>query len=292
MTTSAVVALLACLIAYKALVNKRSHVSRDLIEGKRVVITGASQNIGEELAYQYCRLGANVFITARREEKLREVTQKCMELGASSCGYFPLDMAELTQIPKFIEKANDFLGGIDYLVMNHIMRTLTLEWTSSQENLDYLDKSIKVNYLSYIHLSSAAQRHLTTSGGHLVVISSLAGMTRTLNTTAYGATKAALNRFYDNSRYEMMAHGREGYSITSCMLGLIATESDYSRKRDLKITAYPVNQTAMDIISAAAMKERDAFIPGYTELFYIVQTLLPYRLVDRIFLKFVYGISV
>ena len=38
-----------------------------------MIITGASTGIGEELAYQYARLGANVVITARREQRLKEV---------------------------------------------------------------------------------------------------------------------------------------------------------------------------------------------------------------------------
>ena len=42
------------------------------VKGKNVVITGASTGMGEHLAYQYARLGANVAITARREQKLKE----------------------------------------------------------------------------------------------------------------------------------------------------------------------------------------------------------------------------
>ena len=41
--------------------------------GKNVLVTGASRGIGRELALNYCRMGANVFITARDEKKLKEV---------------------------------------------------------------------------------------------------------------------------------------------------------------------------------------------------------------------------
>ena len=44
------------------------------VKGKNVVITGASTGMGEEIAYQYARLGANVVIAARREQRLKEVT--------------------------------------------------------------------------------------------------------------------------------------------------------------------------------------------------------------------------
>ena len=43
------------------------------VKGKNVIITGASTGIGKQLAYHYARLGANIFITARREQRLKEV---------------------------------------------------------------------------------------------------------------------------------------------------------------------------------------------------------------------------
>ena len=46
----------------------------DVVKGKRVLITGASSGIGEEIAYNYARLGAEVFITARRETRLKEAS--------------------------------------------------------------------------------------------------------------------------------------------------------------------------------------------------------------------------
>lgn len=44
-----------------------------MIEGKKVIITGASQNIGEQLAYEFCKLKAHVFLTSRRASVLEKV---------------------------------------------------------------------------------------------------------------------------------------------------------------------------------------------------------------------------
>ena len=50
--------------------------------GKNVLVTGASRGVGRELALNYCRMGANVVITARDEKKLKEVTDCfCVETG-------------------------------------------------------------------------------------------------------------------------------------------------------------------------------------------------------------------
>ena len=48
-------------------------LSLDAVKGKRVLVTGASTGIGEQLAYHYARLGADVVVTARRENRLKEV---------------------------------------------------------------------------------------------------------------------------------------------------------------------------------------------------------------------------
>jgi hypothetical protein len=50
----------------------------DVLKGKSVLITGASAGIGEQMAYHYAKMGANVLVTARREKKLQEVNRLCI----------------------------------------------------------------------------------------------------------------------------------------------------------------------------------------------------------------------
>ena len=66
-----------------------------MVEGRRVLVTGASSGIGEEMAYQYARMGASVFITARRESRLQRVIEKCRQLGPKTAkyGYVAADMS-------------------------------------------------------------------------------------------------------------------------------------------------------------------------------------------------------
>lgn len=55
----------------------RSYPFLESIKGKKVLVTGASSGIGEQLAYHYARLGADVVITARREKRLEKVSTTC-----------------------------------------------------------------------------------------------------------------------------------------------------------------------------------------------------------------------
>lgn len=65
------------------------------VRGKKVVICGASTGIGEELAYQYAKLGAQLLLVARREEALKKVVARCGELGAQTASYVVADLSSL-----------------------------------------------------------------------------------------------------------------------------------------------------------------------------------------------------
>ena len=65
------------------------------LQGKKVVICGASTGIGEELAYQYAKFGAQLLLVARREAELQKVVARCGELGAQTANYVVADLSSL-----------------------------------------------------------------------------------------------------------------------------------------------------------------------------------------------------
>ncbi|XP_078487013.1 hydroxysteroid 11-beta-dehydrogenase 1-like protein [Ciona intestinalis] len=262
-----------------------------VLKNKRVLITGASQNIGEELATQYAQSGAKIVITARREDKLKEVAAKCLKAGASSVDYIVADMADIEQVKDVVKDAVALLGGLDQLVLNHVTGlNHPGMWNNSQFNLDYAQNSAIVNYVSYIHLSTHAIPHLTESNGNLIVVSSLAGHVPTINTAIYGATKASLNHFYASLRLEMMASGRDPYSITICMMGPIETDrSRWSKFPDkVNMKGNPIDDTAAQIIKAGTTRRSYLFIPWWTKYASAVKAI-PSQVVDRMFLKIFYN---
>ena len=79
------------------------------IRGKRVLVTGASTGIGEQLAYHYARLGARLVITARREHVLKEVVKRCREVGSKDGDYhfIAADMSDMAQTKTVIQVGLD-----------------------------------------------------------------------------------------------------------------------------------------------------------------------------------------
>lgn len=76
----------------------------ETVKGKNVLLTGASTGIGEQMAYEFAKLGANLIITARREGRLREVIAKCEQINPNAkYQFFAGDMSKLEDIDSLVK---------------------------------------------------------------------------------------------------------------------------------------------------------------------------------------------
>ena len=92
------------------------------LEGKRALITGASRNIGREIALTFAREGADLVLNTRQSAKeLDEVSAQCRELGASTVTAV-CDVGDPDAVRKMVDGGVAELGGIDVLVSNVAIR--------------------------------------------------------------------------------------------------------------------------------------------------------------------------
>ncbi|XP_062502140.1 hydroxysteroid 11-beta-dehydrogenase 1-like protein [Corticium candelabrum] len=274
---AAVVALSAYLI-YTVIVDP---VDYKALKGQRVVVCGASTGIGEQIAYEYSKLGARIVITARRAEVLKEVAAKCRELGAEEVYSIPLDLSLVESAERLINESVTLMRGIDILVLNHIMGYYA-HWTSkSVEKLELAEKMFKVNTLSYINIATYALQHLEESGGSIVVVSSFAGKMGIPFTAPYSATKHALHGFFESLRHDLY-YSKSNISVTICVLGFIDTESAIQRAGDtVKVPLLSANETAVAIIRGGALRQREVYYPRSLVLALYVKQFFP-RFLDSI----------
>ncbi|KAM4053912.1 hydroxysteroid 11-beta-dehydrogenase 1-like protein A isoform 2-T3 [Anomaloglossus baeobatrachus] len=87
-------------------------ITPEMVKGKRVIVTGSSTGIGEQIAYRFSEMGAHVMLTARRAKQLQEVAKKCLELGAGSARYVVADMENMTSAQNVAQEAIKQLGRI------------------------------------------------------------------------------------------------------------------------------------------------------------------------------------
>ncbi|KAG9350603.1 hypothetical protein JZ751_024492 [Albula glossodonta] len=243
------------------------------LRGARVLVTGASMGIGEQMAYHYARFGARIIITARKESLLQQVADRCLSLGAQEALYIPADMAQHSDPAKVVRFAVDNLGGLDYLVLNHIGSSPFAMWDGDVEHTRWL---LQVNFLSYLQMTTAALPVLKQSGGTIVIVSSMLGKMCTPFVAPYTATKFAVNGFF-GTIYHELAMQRTNVSLTICTLGLINTESAMEKVRNYtNMTAYPASEAALQIIKAGTTRQRDMFYPWYTFYTTLFRDWFPY----------------
>jgi len=194
----------------------------DIISGKRVLITGASSGIGEQLAYEYSKLGARVMITARRVKLLQAVAERCKELGAGQVVAISSDLGDPSDRIRIVEEVKMQFGGLDQLVVNHAILHVGY-WLGSEENMTSLEHVLNVNFVSYVHLTSLALDLLMESGGSVGVVSSVGGVIALATQTPYVTAKFALQGFYRAFQLEMEARN-VGVSTTLCVIGFVDTD--------------------------------------------------------------------
>ncbi|XP_041098493.1 hydroxysteroid 11-beta-dehydrogenase 1-like protein isoform X2 [Polyodon spathula] len=116
----------------------RDTFESDSLKGARVLVTGASTGIGEQMAYHYARFGAQIVLTARRGAVLEQVVKKCLKLGAEKALYIAADMAVPTDPDRVLKFAAKSLGGLDYLVLNHIGSSPFQMWNGDVDHARWL----------------------------------------------------------------------------------------------------------------------------------------------------------
>ncbi|XP_073881556.1 hydroxysteroid 11-beta-dehydrogenase 1-like protein isoform X6 [Macaca fascicularis] len=230
------------------------------LQGARVLLTGASAGVGEELAYHYARLGSHLVLTAHTEALLQKVVGNCRKLGAPKVFYIAADMASPEAPESVVQFALDKLGGLDYLVLNHIGGVPAGTRARTPQATRWL---MQVNFLSYVQLTSRALPSLTDSKGSLVVVSSLL------------AAKFALDSFFGSLRRELDVQD-VNVAITMCVLGLRDRASAAEAVRGVtRVKAAPGPKAALAVIRGGATRAAGVFYPWRFHLLCLLRRWLP-----------------
>jgi len=89
----------------------------DLLASRTVLITGGGTGLGRSMALRFAELGAKVFLTARRDEPLRQTAEEIRSQGGTAA-WAPCDVRDFAAVEKMMGEASDQFGGVDVLVNN------------------------------------------------------------------------------------------------------------------------------------------------------------------------------
>ena len=186
------------------------------IEGKVVVITGASSGLGEAAARRLAADGAKLVLGARRVDRLQALA-KALSLGETAV--VETDVTRREEVRRLVDQAVKVHGRIDVIVNNAgLMPNSLLE----RLHVDEWDRMIDVNIKGVLYGIAAALPHMIAQkGGQIINVSSVAGHKVGPGGAVYAATKHAVRVISEGLRQEV-----KPYNIRTTVIspGAVATE--------------------------------------------------------------------
>jgi short-subunit dehydrogenase len=189
------------------------------IEGKRILITGASSGIGRETAMKIGEAGGEVLLVSRTREKLDEVAEGVRKLGGTAHVH-PCDLSDMDDIQRLADEVLEQHGGIDILV-NNAGRSIRRSLKASYDRFHDYERTMQLNYFGALRLILAFMPGMRDrKRGHIINVSSIGVQTNTPRFSAYVASKAALDAFSRCVAPEVIG---DGVHITTIYMPLVRT---------------------------------------------------------------------
>lgn len=182
-----------------------SDVSMFSLEGKTMIVTGASKGIGKAISIESARAGADLVIGSRTMADLELVAAEIRDMGRQ-CHCITVDVASVSSINEFVDQAIAATGGIDILVNNAGYNKITPILDVSEEEYDYI---IDVNLKSVFFGCKAIVKHMIErgQGGRIINISSQVGVVGGPLRSAYTAAKGGVCTLTKSMAAEWAEHG-------------------------------------------------------------------------------------
>jgi len=171
------------------------------IQGNTAWITGASAGIGGALALELFNRGATVVLSARNTRKLDELKDKLDSRAKGRRFVVPCDVTKPNEIAEAAARIKELVPRLDILVNNAGVSQRSYAVDTAIE----IDRAImEVNFFGAVGVTKAVLPWMIKNGGgHIVVISSMAGKYGFRMRTAYSASKHALHGFFETLRAEL-----------------------------------------------------------------------------------------
>ena len=207
------------------------------LQGKTILITGASSGIGAETAVECSRLGATIVLTGRNEERLQSVLSRLDISFSQSHRYLVADLTSEEEIASLIEQ----LGPVDGLVNNAGTNRIKPVGFIKPDDLNYVFQNN--TYSSVLLTKMLLKKKKLGRNSSIVFTSSVSAFFNAPGRALYAASKAALTAFMRSFAVELAEKGIRANAVHPGMVEtklIQETLSDEERVKDLK--QYPLKR--------------------------------------------------
>ncbi len=250
----------------------------------RILITGASDGIGAEMALQLARhhqQSLQLTLAARNLDNLQSVADQCQAHGAQLLAV-PTDVSEETACRALVAQSVQQFGGMDVLINNAGVSAHALFEDVSAEHLAWYEQLMRTNFWGSVWCTHAALPHLKASHGSIVAVSSLAGLVGVPGRTAYSASKFAMSGFFEALRTELKP---AGVAVTTAYPGVVDTRIRYhgynARGEAAGVSglkedgAMTVTECARLILDGLKRRQREVVMTGKGKLGRFIKLIAP-----------------
>jgi NAD(P)-dependent dehydrogenase (short-subunit alcohol dehydrogenase family) len=218
------------------------------LEGKRVLLTGASSGIGESAAEEFARRGATVVVAARRKDLLEALVGRIEDNGGTAIA-IPCDLSDLDAVDALAADVEERLGGVDILI-NNAGRSIRRPLAESLERWHDVERTMVLNYYSPLRLiRGLAPGMLQRGDGHIINVATWGVFSEASPLfSVYNASKAALSAV---SRVIETEWAPKGVHSTTLYYPLVATPMIAPTKQYQGLPALTSQEAAGWMITAA-----------------------------------------
>ena len=228
---------------------------------KKIIITGATGGIGNELVKKFISLKGEVLATGTNEEKLEKLKK-----NYPSVEILKFDISKHSEIESFIEQAHTKLKGLDILVNN---AGITLDNLSLRMKNDEWQKVIDINLSSTFYTCKyALKKMLKNKFGRIINITSIVGHTGNLGQSNYSASKSGI---IGMSKSLAIEYAKKNITINCVSPGFIVSDMTDAINEKVKlnlISRIPMAKlgTAEDVSNCVAFLSSDlaSYVTGET----------------------------
>lgn len=198
------------------------------LKNKTVLITGASSGIGKAAAEQFAELGARIIITARRKERLAQLSDDLRKRYSVDVLDLALDVQDAKQAELLVKGLSGSWKEIDVLVNNAGLALTSDKFQDGK--LENWDAMIQTNLCGLLYMTHAILPiMIARQSGHIINVSSTAGHDCYPGGNIYSATKHAVRSISKSLRLDLLG---TSVRITDIAPGMVETEFSEVRLKD------------------------------------------------------------
>lgn len=240
------------------------------VNGKTIIVTGASSGIGLTVSKYLAQAGAHVLLLARTKDKLDEVKAE-IEAEGGKASVFPCDLNDMESIDAV---SKEILASVDHIdiLINNAGRSIRRAVHESFDRFHDFERTMQLNYFGAVRLVLNILPHMMhRKDGHIINISSIGVLANATRFSAYVASKAALDAFSRCLSAEVHSHK---IAITSIYMPLVRTPMIAPTKIYKYVPTLSPEQAA-DLIAYAIVKRPKKIATNLGRLASITYAIAP-----------------